>query len=301
MAFELHPGEPLGAAVRRAVTEELTAAADGLADGGGPVARDEAVHEARKSVKRVRSLLRLVRGRIDPHRRRDANARLRAAAGGLGEVRDALVLMETAAALRADDHGDAPVTAVLDALVEALTERRAAVVLRTVSGPADGGAVRAAAALVDVRGALAALDVEDGYPADGLRWAYRGGRAGLDLPVDAEGEAFHEWRKRAKDLRYHLEFLAPVWQGPLGAHAEELHRLTDLLGHEHDLAVLVATLGREPELLPEGDRALVRSRVAARRHGQREASHTLGLVVYAEAPKRFVGRIGRYWDAAHRG
>ncbi len=24
-------------------------------------------------------------------------------------------------------------------------------------------------------------------------------------------EAFHEWRKRAKDLRYHVDLLEPVW------------------------------------------------------------------------------------------
>lgn len=305
MVYELRPDEPLAAAVCRAAAEDLTTAAAGLAEEGGPVAGDDAVHEARKSVKRVRSLLRLVRGGVDPRLRRDLNARLRAVAASLGEIRDAQVLVETASSLRAADDG-VRAAAATAAAVTAITDRRAAVMLRTVAGPTEGGAVTAAAALVDVRGDLVeGLHIADDGPgavADGLRRAYRGGRDGLAVPVDTgDGEAFHEWRKRAKDLRYHLEFLAPLWPGPLTAHAKELHRLTDLLGDEHDLGVLATTLEGDQGRPTRGQRTLVLRRIAIRRRDRREAAHALGRLVYAEGPDRFVRRISRYWDAARRG
>ncbi|HSG46499.1 MAG TPA: CHAD domain-containing protein, partial [Longimicrobiales bacterium] len=52
------------------------------------------------------------------------------------------------------------------------------------------------------------------------------------------GEALHALRKRAKDLRYQVEWLAPVWPGVLGAWVEELHLLTDALGRTQDVRVV---------------------------------------------------------------
>jgi CHAD domain-containing protein len=63
----------------------------------------------------------------------------------------------------------------------------------------------------------------------------------------------HEWRKRVKDLRYVAEALAPVYQDAAGRDArakkaaewlrgigKRANRLGELLGEEHDLAVLGA-------------------------------------------------------------
>lgn len=304
MSFRLQTGEGLADAVRRAAGAELTAGAAALAEDGGPVARDEAVHEARKAVKRVRSLLRLVRSGVDRDARRDLDQRLRAAAGGLGEVRDAEVLVGTAAALRApeDGDGDGAPDGALDGLHTALEDRRGRIVVRAAAGPAEGGAVHAATALADAGGDLARLAI-DGADRDvvtaGLLRTVRRGRLWLDTPVgSADGEAFHGGRKRAKDLRYQLEFLTPLWPGPLAAQADQLHRLTDLLGDEHDLAVLAATVDAEPGLLEERHRAAVAARIATRRAARRREALALGRLVHAEGARPFVRRVGRYWDLA---
>ena len=54
----------------------------------------EAVHEARKSLKKARSLLRLSRGTLDPGERRRENAALRDAGRELSAARDAEVMLE---------------------------------------------------------------------------------------------------------------------------------------------------------------------------------------------------------------
>ena len=59
------------------------------------LSRDEAVHEARKSFKKVRALLRLVRPVIPAQHYRQENTACRDAARPLTEVRDAKVLIET--------------------------------------------------------------------------------------------------------------------------------------------------------------------------------------------------------------
>lgn len=50
----------------------------------------------------------------------------------------------------------------------------------------------------------------------------------------------HELRKRTKDLLYELELLCCVWPEMIGPLVEQAHHLTDLLGDDHDLAVLRA-------------------------------------------------------------
>ena len=85
---------------------------------------------------------------------------------------------------------------------------------------------------------------------DGRRW--RAGScapigAGVRrLPVRLSGEMsdLHDWRKRVKDLWYHERLLAPTCGPTVRGHAKELDRLSDLLGDDHDLALLRHELTR---------------------------------------------------------
>jgi hypothetical protein len=91
--------------------------------------------------------------------------------------------------------------------------------------------------------------------------------------------------------------LAPAWPGLLGAQAEEAHALTELLGDDHDLAVLAARLADGTAPLPpavDADRAALLALVEHRSHELRTAATRLGLRVYAESPKAFSRRLRRY-------
>jgi hypothetical protein len=107
-------------------------------------------------------------------------------------------------------------------------------------------------------------------------------------------EAVHEWRKRVKDLWYHLRLVRHSWPAAIKGPEKEAHALADLLGDHHDLTVLSA------ELADEGDEALLGA-LAERRQGELLADAIpLGRRLYAEKPKRFGRRLGSYWDAWQR-
>ena len=85
MAYRLKLKEPLTKGVRRIAGEQLGNAAARLEGGSNP---ETSVHEARKSLKRTRALLRLVRPGLGEADFRKANARLRDIARSLSAARD---------------------------------------------------------------------------------------------------------------------------------------------------------------------------------------------------------------------
>ena len=80
----------------------------------------------------------------------------------------------------------------------------------------------------------------------GLQRIYARGRrnfaAAYSLPSD---EAFHDWRKQVKYLWYHTQILENIWPSVMQALVEELDQLGELLGQDHDLAVLRTTVRTE--------------------------------------------------------
>lgn len=136
----------------------------------------------------------------------------------------------------------------------------------------------------------------------GVKTAYRQGRRAYQTVLeDPSPENFHEWRKRAKDLWYHVRLLQPVWPEQMDAMAGELDTLGECLGDDHDLAVLrqdlqVRSIGdgyaREMETL----NALIEER----QRELRTAALTMGARFYAEKPSIFCNRLAGYWKIWRR-
>ncbi len=93
MPYRLQPGESVPGALRRSGREQLENAIGELTD-GVKVDVVKAVHDARKALKKERSLLRLGRGTPPAAERRHENDALRDAARGLGAARDADVALD---------------------------------------------------------------------------------------------------------------------------------------------------------------------------------------------------------------
>ncbi len=257
VAYRLDLSSELPAAVRAVAAERLD---DAITQLRGNADRVTAVHEARKDIKKTRSLLRLVRTGMAADDRRRANGALRHIAASLSGTRDADVLQETLAKLGvegtfrfATSDPDVP------AAIAALERERDAVTGWTLDG-------------VDRRGLAA-----------GAALAYARGRAEYRASLKAAtAEGLHEWRKRVKDLWYHARLLEDAWPGYLGALADEAHTLADLLGDDHDLAVLAE---RIEDLAPRCHR---------RRAELQDRALALGARLYAEKPKPFGKRIAAY-------
>lgn len=74
----------------------------------------------------------------------------------------------------------------------------------------------------------------------------RGCRAMNKAYKCGSAEQFHEWRKRTKYHWYHIRLLQEMWPQVMKAYSGTLHRLSNLLGDDHDLAVLSRELLNAP-------------------------------------------------------
>src|ERR1017187_1474953 len=104
MAYHLKAKESVAEGGKGIAREELESAAGQLEgkDGGK---RDEAIHEARKSLKKTRAVLRLMRGELGPVYRME-NTRLRDLGRTLSEFRDAGAMIETFDELKEKYRGE---------------------------------------------------------------------------------------------------------------------------------------------------------------------------------------------------
>jgi len=281
-AFHLDPGAPLAGEIRRVARGRIEHALEGLSEGPP----EESVHEARKDMKKLRSLLRLAQGALPAELRRAENSCFRDAAMELAVARDSDVLTETLDALELRDTVAGP-------LRQAVEAQR----LRT-AGRAD--ATRAAVATLE-----AARERVAGWPLDadsfdalrpGLERSYRRGRREMRAARSGPtAEALHAWRKRVKDLWYHHVLLRALWPPVVGALADEAHELSERLGLDHDHALLT-TWAREHADAPDELVAAVDERRAAL---QTEA-FALAARVYAEKPGAYARRVEELWKAAAR-
>ena len=296
MAYRLDPRETLPDGLRRIVVEQLTEAEDGLRTAPGDE-RDRAVHQARKATKKSRAVLRLVRDEVGAKTYSRDNQALREAARRLSDPRDAAVLVASVDRLREQiplaRKSLAPLSAVLE-------QRRVEITSRVLD---DEDAMAAAAdELAVIRARVERWRIgSDRFSVleDGLRRTYARGRdAFADARKRPGDERLHDARKRVKDLWYHARVLKPVWPGPMDALVDAADRLGDLLGEDHDLAVLsdtVRALAAEGGDRGAGETLLT---LADNRRAELQAEiWPLGRRVYADKPKPFVRRLAVLYRA----
>jgi CHAD domain-containing protein len=247
---------------------------------------EEAVHEARKDMKKLRALLRLTRAELGKDTFARENACFRDAARELAGTRDSDVMLATLGAL------DLPPGHAWE-----LRKLIQAGLAGDGADDREAGSRRAAAILKEARKRVDAWPLErDSFDAvaAGLERTYRrGGRDYKAALAEPTVEALHEWRKRAKELWYHHTLLRPLWPPVMQAVGDEAHALSDRLGDDHDLAVLAAWVSENAEPDPELSDAVERRRAEL----QREAFE-LGARVYAEKPRAYRRRIKRLWTAS---
>jgi CHAD domain-containing protein len=296
MPYRLDSRESVEHGLRRCAREQLDSAIEELTEGvrGDPVA---AVHEARKALKKERSLLRVCRGALTPPERRRENDALRDAGRRLSAARDAEVTIQALDDLSDRFAGQVP-KPTFTAIRKELTPDRA-----RASMNGSGLAGEVAEELKAVRGRIDEWHIRrGGWRAieAGLDRSYRRGRAGLErAAADPTVEHLHEWRKRTKDLWYHLRLLTSTAPGIVGGQAKDAHRLGDLLGDDHDLAVLRDRLEENGDAIT-ADLDPVFGLIDHRREQLHEEALLLGRRLYAEKPGAFSRRLHRYWKAWRR-
>jgi len=294
MAYRFEAGESVRGGLRRIAREELTSAARGLRHANART-RDDAVHEARKSIKKVRAILRLMRGELGSAYDIE-NRRLRAVSLRLALYRDATVMIETLdqlAGRKPDERSTPALAAIRRALVENKRRlERGARMTRAMRRAA--GALEEASARID-RWRL----VMDGPVAlaPGMETAYRRGREAMaDARRHSRPELCHEWRKRVKDHWYHIRLLETRWNAAAAAREKSLRHLETWLGEHHNLEVLAMRLAARPIVEPMPEEAeLCRGLVGELQRELRHKALALGEQLYEESPGVFMKSVALLW------
>jgi CHAD domain-containing protein len=284
-AYRLKRKESLPAGVARIARGRIDDAIDELSGEAGS-SPEEAVHNARKDMKKLRALLRLVRGELGDDVYRRENECFRDAAAELSGVRDADVMLATLEGLELEEAVSGPVRQALEA-------HR----VRTGGGSRGQAASLVIGILTEARARVEHWPLEhDDFDVlrPGLTRMYKRGRRELRATRgEPSVEGLHEWRKRTKELWYEHTLLRFVWKPVMDAVGDEAHTLSDLLGDDHDLAVLLAWAQEHSEPKPE----LVEA-VEARRAALQQEAFELGARLYADRPKIFVRRLELLWEAS---
>jgi len=292
MSYRLRLDDPPADGVRAVAVERLARASQRLREdhADDPVS---AVHGARKDLKKTRAALRLVRPCLSRGVYRHESTQLRDLGRSMSGIRNADVMLETIEALADRFVGQLPKEQFTALERHIAAQTRDQIRAEHLAPALTSAAERAAAWPLE--------DCSDRALCAGAKRAYRRGRKAFAAAErDPSAERLHEWRKRVKDLWYHQRLLRDTWPGPVKAVAGECDRLGELLGDDHDLAMLADQLsGPAAETTPPAvdvDRIL--ELIGMRRAELQAEAITIGRRLYAEKPKAFARRLARYLSAA---
>lgn len=289
MPFHFKQNESLNKAVRRLCRERITQARKNLKN----CKRAEALHNARKEIKKLRAILRLTREDIGKKTYRQETKALRRAAKGLAGPRDARVQAATFENLRVDFRNSL-LTKPFEKISAALREN-----CRKHAESFQKNKPSVKHILRKMRRRTGELKIKsDGWPAiePGLKRGYRRGQSAFETArQDPLPEHFHEWRKRVKDLDYQLRLLYPIQPEELRPAIEALEKLGELLGDDHDLALLKQFVGKMRNI-PAKEMARLNDLIDLRQKESRFAAEKIGSHFFAEKPSQFCARLKHYWN-----
>ena len=289
MGYHIEKGESLATAFGRIAAEEIDLA---MAQ-SRRLHRGEAVHNARKALKRLRALLRSLRVAFPKKLFRAENRHIAATCRRISPLRDVHVQLRTlgklkAAASPAGDH-----------IRRQLLRQQSSFIRRI---PALRKTVRA---LLDVsRQSLASWPLRKATAEDlasGLKRIYKQGREAFKTARKSPTPGhLHAWRKKTKSLGYGLEMIKNLGSGELSKMIRCSDILTVALGDDQDLFMVLRALDKEHRSNPASDFNRLANRISLKRAKRQKRAFKLGEKVYGEKSGGFEKRLDRYLRRARK-
>jgi len=295
MSYRLDPALPMSEALRSVALAELDIAHNSLST---PSDRHTGVHSARKCFKRLRSLLILARPGMPEPVFANLTARVARIGKGLAAARDAHALLEAVNTLEENTEpglGEGPI----QSLRGWLQKRRHA----AEQNLAQSTASEALRLLLELRPRIAALVV---YPDDftplakGLERSYRATRQQYKRAfATGDVDELHDWRKGVQQHWRQMQLLTPCWPSELSARAEAARDLSQLVGDDHDICMLMHLVSTPTMTFgsPEETAGFMK-RCRIRLKALRKEAKVRGKRLFIEKPAPFTARIHAYWTTA---
>lgn len=251
---------------------------------------DEAVHRARKDLKRARASLRLLRDAVGVSVYARENAALRDAARPLSAVRDAKVMLGTLEDFLAHEKKRSPRDLLLQ--LRALLRKAGLRARREIR--VNGDVSRSVESLVEAKRRVEHWRVSGKSAAcvyTGLKHIYRKGRKALgEVDAKCSAENLHEWRKQVKYLGHAMEVFEPTRARGLAKLIDRAGSVGDALGEDHDLVVLCDRIASLRSGSRKAHQGLV-SEIAERRAALQAKAFKKGRGLYKQKPKCFIRRF----------
>ncbi len=285
MAFRLEEDEKIGSGIKRVLTEEIDRAVGGLADPEVP--KEKGIHDARRSCKRIRAVLHLIRWQL-PDEFKTENRWFRDTAGKLARVRDAEAMVECFDDL-AKDYSKTDLIEAYASVRDGLHSRRD----KVANGENANGYAAVVKGFRQARERIAGWTFEaDGLDIveKGLRRTYRQARRDMKRAAKSRAtEDLHEWRKAVKYFWHQTEVLRRHVDLFRKNYREQFHQLSSILGDDHDLALLREMIIVDPEHYGSPDVVLAFVKVIDKRRKKlQNDALKIGREVFAEKPKRYI-------------
>ncbi|MDD5351353.1 MAG: CHAD domain-containing protein [Chthoniobacteraceae bacterium] len=282
-SLRLRRSEAPGAGLCRIARGQIDAACRILEEKGDP---HQAVHEARKAIKKLRAILRLAAPEWGRTRRKAEAEPLRAAARLLAPLRDARVRLQTFDTLLREAELTPEEFARTRAALEAASQRLA----RGAAGRRRKAVALLRAARTRIRRwQLGGMDRKS--LAREIRRSYRKGRKALAAYRQTPSPAsLHAWRKRMKTLFYHLRMVHPFLSKRTSKIIKTLEAMGEQAGNVHDLTVLREALTATPKGVQN---ALLIGEIESVLPASGGALLARGNAFYRERPRGFARRLER--------
>jgi CHAD domain-containing protein len=298
LAYQLERGRAVAQQLTRIAAREFEKA---LEEVGGQALSSwpEAVHEARKRVKKIRAMVRLFRNGLEKDHR-GLNRQLGTIAHQLSSLRDVDAAVEMMEAVR-DRYPRLVTRRIFAGVHRGLLARERGTVMRLQPDrllPRVAGELRRLARSTPPRIRRVAGDASTRA---GMVRAYRRARRAMaGVHANPEDARFHLWRRRVKDHWYHVRLLEGL-DRHAAARARGLKKLETWLGDDHNLVLLRTAIVAAPSRFgDERSTAVVLGCLAKYHATLRRRALTLGDRMFAGKPGVFRRSIDGWWRAGAR-
>ena len=291
--FQLILESPLEESIKKLIYDQISRARDQIEN---QTDIHLAIHESRRTLKRIRAVLRLVRDEIGYSNYYRENILMRDLGRRLSGARDHQVLLRTFSSLEEvypASFSGSEISRIKQSVEEQM-DLEINHFMRDLGGFEQFKEdLDEASSRVDqyctIRNDFLAIE-------NGLRRNYKQGRRLLKKIGREDHEIFHEFRKRSKYFLHHIQILRPLFPRLMKAYAKSIQKYSELLGEARDyyrLEMFLEESGSQP--IPADSRKGMTDKIRQVRNELMEKIFLDSSHIYAEKPGALVDRMRRYY------
>jgi CHAD domain-containing protein len=258
-----------------------------------PLDFDESIHETRKNIKKIRSILRLLMNNFDNQAFEVFNLEFRDSGRKLSSLRDAEALLEISDKIKTKkitsqksiDNTRIQLIKYKDKITaEFLSNEDINLIIENLEN-------------LEKKFVNLEFFGKDSFVFNlGLQKIYihciklmkKCSKDGTDLD-------FHEWRKQVKYLWNSIMFFQKIWNPVLATYSDEIHKLSDYLGDMHDLTVLNEMIVNNQIELETEDKERMLEMIENLKNKLRKLSFSQGFKLFIDKPSVFSKRLNKWW------